>query len=132
MGCGGDDDYVGKQVGASAFRPIVAGCGDEEFPGRVEVMGIPSGPEHSLPEDKVDVPRLADAETYPQIHLGTYRALAHGLLGRPLGRGYQGDGDGASQPRDGIGVAHRILRVVGSRVPVDRLGNDCGCCDCCG
>ncbi len=45
----------------------------------------------------------------------------------------QGDCDGAAEPGDGIGVAHRVLRVVGViDVPMDRPGNDCGCCDCCG
>jgi hypothetical protein len=57
-------------------------------------VGVPSGVEHALAEDQVDVAALADAEADPQVHLRAHRALAHGLLGRPLGRGHQGDGDG--------------------------------------
>jgi|HubBroStandDraft_3_1064219.scaffolds.fasta_scaffold12856_3 hypothetical protein len=90
---GGGDDFVGKQVGACPLRPVVAGCGDEEFSGRIEVMGIPSGAEHALYEDRVDAPGLADAETYPQVHPGTYCALAHGLLRRPLGGRDKGNSD---------------------------------------
>ena len=59
------DDLVGEQVGACALRRIVFGCGDEEFTGCIEVVGIPSGAEHSLSEDQVDVLALADAEAYP-------------------------------------------------------------------
>jgi hypothetical protein len=32
-------------------------------------MGIPADLEHSLPQDQVDVARLADAEAYPKVHL---------------------------------------------------------------
>ena len=51
------DGLVGEQVGACPFGFVVAGRGDEELHGRVEVMGIPSGPQHSLPQDQVHVPR---------------------------------------------------------------------------
>ena len=112
--CGGfGDDLVGEQVGACPLRPVMARRGDEEFTGRIEVVGIPSGPEHALPQDQVHVPRLADTETYPQIHLRTHRALSHGLLRRPLGRRDKSDRDRAAKPRDGIGVAHRFGCFVG-------------------
>ena len=54
-------------------------------------MGVPAGPEHSLAQDQVDVPWLADSETDPQVHLRPYRASAHGLLRRPQSRCDQGD-----------------------------------------
>jgi hypothetical protein len=47
-------------------------------------MGVPAGAEHALAQDQVDVPGFADPETDPQVHLRPYRALAHGLLRRPL------------------------------------------------
>ena len=74
---------------------------------------LTSGPQHSLPEDQVDIPRLADAETYPQIHLRTHCALPHSLLRRPLRSRDKSNRDRAAKPRDGIGVAHRVRRFVG-------------------
>src|SRR5208337_5695439 len=102
------DDLVGKQVGACPFGVIVARCGDEEFSWSVEVVGIPSGPEHSLPQDQVYVPWLADPEAYPQIHLRAHRALAHGLLRGPLSSRDKSYRHRAAKPGDGIGVAHRV------------------------
>src|ERR1700722_14585982 len=81
------DDLVGEQISAGPLRPIVPGRGDEEFTRRIEVVRIPSGPQHSLPEDQVDVPRFADTEADPQIHLRANGALAHRLLRWPLCRG---------------------------------------------
>jgi hypothetical protein len=76
--------------------------------GSVKVMGIPSGAEHALPEDKVDVPWLADPEAYPQVPLRAYRALAHRLLRGPLRSGDEGDRYCAAKPRDGIGIGRAI------------------------
>jgi hypothetical protein len=39
------------------------------------------------------------------VPAGVEYALAHGLLGRTLGRGHQGNGDGSAEPGDGIGIA---------------------------
>jgi len=110
---GSGGDLVGEQVGACPPGRVVAGCGDQEFPGRVEVVGIPSGPEHSLPQDQVDVAWLADPEAYPQVHLRAHRAGAHGLLRGTLGRGDKGHRDRPAKPRDGIGIAHRTGGLVG-------------------
>lgn len=80
-GCLGDV-LVGDEVGAGAPGGVVLGGGDEELAGGVEDVGVPSGIEHALAEDQVDVAALADAEADPQVHLRAHRALAHGLLGR--------------------------------------------------
>lgn len=88
-------------------------CGDEEFSRRVKVVGIPSGPEHSLPQDQVHVPWLADPEAYQQIHLRAHRALAHGLLRGPLSSRDKSYRHCAAKPRDGIGVAHPGGGLVG-------------------
>ena len=76
-------------------------------------MGIPSGPEHSLPEDQVRVPWLADPKAYPQVHLRAHRAGSHGLLRGTLGSRDKGYRDRAAKPRDGIGIAHRVRGFVG-------------------
>ena len=89
------------------------GVGDEELTGRVERVRGPARGEHALPEDQVDVAPLADAEADPRVHLRADRALPHGLLGWPLGRGYQGDGDRAAEAGDGVGVAHSSGCLVG-------------------
>ena len=99
------DGLVGDQVGAGAPGCVVLGCGDEELAGRVERVRLPAGGEHALAEDEVDVLAFADAEADPDVHLGADRALAHGLLGRPLGGGDEGDGDGPAAPGDRVGVA---------------------------
>ena len=91
------DDLVGQKVGACPLRPIVPRSGDQEFTRRVEVMGIPSCLEHSLTEDQVNVPGLADTEAYPQIHLRAHRAGAHGFLRWPLSRRDQGNRYRAAQ-----------------------------------
>jgi hypothetical protein len=97
---GSGDDLVGEQVGAGPVGLVVARRGDEEFPGRVEIMGIPSGLEHSLPKDQVYVPGLADAEAYPQVYLGPHRAGTHGLLRRPLGSRDKPNGERAARRVD--------------------------------
>jgi hypothetical protein len=88
-------------------------CGDEELAGRVERVGVPPGGEHALPEYQVDVFALADAEADPRVHLGTHRALPHGLLRRPLGGGDQCYRHGAAESRDGVGISHGAGCLVG-------------------
>ena len=93
------DIGVGDQVRAGASGRRVLGGGDEELAGCVQRVRVPSRGKHALPEDEFHVPALANAEADAGIHLRAHRALAHGFLGWPLGRGYDGDGQGAPEPR---------------------------------
>ena len=80
MKCYGiSEGFICKEVGACATRNIVLGCGDQEFAGSVEIMGIPAGAEHSLTKDQIHVSRFADAEAYPHVHLRSDGALTHGF-----------------------------------------------------
>lgn len=74
---------------------------------------MPSGREHPLSEDEVDVFAFADTETDADIHLRTHRALPHGFLCRALGRGDQRDRDRAAATREGIGIGGCVGGVVG-------------------
>ena len=107
------DGLVGDEVGAGSPGRVVLGGRDQELAGRVERVGVPARGEHALAEDEVDVLAFADAEADPDVHLRAHRALAHGLLRRPLGRGDEVDGDGASAPGDGVGVLDGVGCVVG-------------------
>jgi hypothetical protein len=91
----------------------VLGGGDEELARRVERVGVPACSEHALSEDEIDVLALADAEADAHVHLRADRALSHGLLGWPLGRGDEVDGDRASATGDRVSVLDRFGRVVG-------------------
>jgi hypothetical protein len=54
-------------------------------------MGRPACGEHALPENEIGVFTLAEANLY--VHFASDCALSHGLLGWPLGRGDEVDGD---------------------------------------
>src|ERR1019366_7429232 len=110
---GGADGFVGEQVRAGTAGNIVLGSGDQEFSGRVERVRVPSGGEHSLAEDEVDIFALADAKADADVHLRSDGAFSHGFLGRALGCRDQGDRDGTAAAGDGIGVGRSVWRVVG-------------------
>jgi len=57
---------------------------------------VPSGAEHSLAEDKVNVALFLHAERDADVPLGADRALSDDLLGGSLGGGYEGHGGGAA------------------------------------
>jgi hypothetical protein len=59
-------------------------------------VGVPSGLEHALSQDQVDVASFADAEADTYVHLGAHRAVAHYFLGGALGCGCHRDGDRAA------------------------------------
>ena len=128
-GGGVGDGLVGEEVGAGAARCVVFGGGDEELAGGVEFVGVPAGGEHALAEDEVDVFAFADAEADPHVHLGAERALAHGLLGRPLGGGDEGDGDGPAAAGDRVGVPGGLgsgLHQLGVLINDDDQGGHLG------
>ena len=104
---------VCEQICAGALRPVLAGRGNQEFPGRVQVMRIPSCLKHSPTENQVHVPWFADSEAYPQIHLGPHRTLTRSLLRRTLGSRDQGNRYRPAKPGDRIGIAHRAGCFVG-------------------
>jgi D-sedoheptulose 7-phosphate isomerase len=95
-----------------AWRGVLGG-GDQELAGRVERVRVPSRSEHPLPQDQVRVSSLADPEADPRVHLRADRALSHGFLGRPLGRGDQGYRDRSAEAGDSVGVAHGVGCPVG-------------------
>jgi hypothetical protein len=68
-GGGVGDGLVGEKVGAGAPGCVVFRRGDEELAGGVEFVGVPSGRQHALTEDEVDVFVLTDPEADPHVHL---------------------------------------------------------------
>ena len=87
--------------------------GDQELAGRVELMGVPAGAEHSLAEDKVHVSWFPDAEAYPHVHLRSHGTLPHSFLRWPLGRGYECHGQGSPEACNRVGVIHCIGCLLG-------------------
>ena len=126
------DGLVGDQVGAGTAGGVVFGCGDQELARRVQRVGMPSGGEHALAEDQVDVAALADAEAHAHVHLRAERALAHRLLGRPLGGRNEGHRDSPAAPGDvrsydpTTSRRHAELALAPNGVQVRDLGSSNG------
>ncbi|TDD06749.1 hypothetical protein E1294_48700 [Nonomuraea diastatica] len=64
---------VVKQVRAGAARNVVFRGADQELAGGVELVRVPSGLDHALPQDEVSVACFSDAEAQADVHLGADR-----------------------------------------------------------
>jgi hypothetical protein len=91
---------VADQVSTCSFRGGEFRRGYQERAGLCQCLGVPSGREHSLPEDQVNVAAFPDSQAYPDVHLRPHGVAAHGLLRRSLGSGEQVSRDGPAAPRE--------------------------------